>query len=191
MSHEHANALYVPQEIRHYPSDEICIVSFRYAGRIDGLRRYSLGLTTEENKTAARINQTWRDSYAISHQITGYCIAAGLFTGDPVDHAYAIGLQIPQPRGMFDGVAWEPLIRDQHNYHRWFQWLVHTVEIIWRNNRDPIHAPKYSHSCNRYFRSCSFIPFCYMEEDEQKNILAEMIDDPWTPLRELEIKSGD
>jgi hypothetical protein len=30
-----------------------------------------------------------------------------------------------------------------------------------------------------------------MEEDEQKNILAEMIDDPWTPLRELEIKSGD
>jgi hypothetical protein len=50
----------------------------------------------------------------------------------------------------------------------------------WQN--DPIGAPKYTHSCNRYFRPCSLIPFCYGDDDEQRAIMEEMVTDEWSPL---------
>jgi hypothetical protein len=47
---------------------------------------------------------------------------------------------------------------------------------------DPINAPKYTHSCNRYFKPCSFIAFCDNSEEEQRLILSEMVTDEWSPL---------
>ena len=49
---------------------------------------------------------------------------------------------------------------------------------------DPINAPKYSHSCNRYFRPCPMIPMCYGDAEEQVKIRSEMIKDEWSPLSE-------
>jgi hypothetical protein len=47
---------------------------------------------------------------------------------------------------------------------------------------NPYDAPKYTHSCNRYFRPCSFIPFCDADDEEQRTIVREMEDDEWSPL---------
>lgn len=182
---------------------EICIsnrtehgatVSFRFIGRIDGLHEHGESnqfLYAHENKSAGRLDDAWRQSYQISHQITGYCAAATLFSGVPVLRAYAIGLQIPQPKDYFNGVVWEPVHRAAHNFERWMVWMLHTVSTIWHWAPDPKSAPKYSHSCNRYFRPCSFIPFCYADPDEQDLIMTELIDDKWSPLRDLINKAGD
>lgn len=169
------------------------VVSFRFAGRIDGLHEHGhmKRMFVHENKTAARLDEAWRQSYSISHQITGYTVAATTIANRHVADAYAIGLQIPQPKGYYTGVVWEPVHRGTHNYERWLQWLVHTLEGVWRYENDPIRAPKYSHSCNRYFRPCSFIPFCYGDEEEQRSGLEQMVDDRWTPLRDMEQKVGE
>ena len=41
---------------------------------------------------------------------------------------------------------------------------------------------KTSLSCNRYFRPCSFIPFCDADPAEQQRIVDEMGYDEWSPL---------
>lgn len=174
-------------------TDDGAIISFRFIGRIDGIHEHgsSAMLYAHENKSSGRLDDAWRMSYAISHQITGYCAASTLLTGREVMRGYAIGLQIPQPKDYFGGVVWEPVHREPYNIERWLLWLLHTVELIWRWVDNPIDAPKYSHSCNRYFRPCAFIPFCYADPDEQAQILTEMVDDRWSPLRELNHKAGD
>jgi hypothetical protein len=40
----------------------------------------------------------------------------------------------------------------------------------------------FTHSCNRYFRPCSLIPFCASDREEQERIIAEMVTDEWSPL---------
>jgi hypothetical protein len=62
---------------------------------------------------------------------------------------------------------------------------VHTIQLAKLYHHDPINAPKYTHSCNRYFRPCSLIPFCYGDDDEQRQFLEEMVDDEWSPLNKL------
>jgi len=169
-------------------------VSFRYVGRMDGLCLHGHGdgemAFIHENKSAARLNDAWKDSYLISHQITGYCVAASMYTGYPVYNGYAIGLAIPRPkRDPFNGIVWEPVTRHPHNVEKWMQWVLHTCEVIWRWAGDPLSAPMYSHSCNRYFRPCSMIPLCYSSPEEQEEMLAEMVDDKWSPLREINNKA--
>jgi hypothetical protein len=76
----------------------------------------------------------------------------------------------------------ETVNRSDYHYIQWSQWLEHTVGLTQEYANNPIDAPKYTHSCNRYFRPCSFIPFCDTNEDEQRIILSEMITEEWSPL---------
>jgi len=55
---------------------------------------------------------------------------------------------------------------------------------------DPVAAPKYTHSCNRYYRPCVLIPFCYGDDDEQSRILGEMEHDAWSPLDAIGVLDG-
>lgn len=169
-------------------------VSIRYVGRMDGLCYHGEGtgktLFIHENKSAARLNDAWKDSYLISHQITGYCVAGSLYANEPVYNGYAIGLAIPRPkRDPFGGIVWEPVRRYPHSIQLWLQWVLHTCEIIWRWTGDPLNAPMYSHSCNRYFRPCAYIPLCYEDPEEQVETFASMVDDKWSPLREINHKT--
>jgi hypothetical protein len=71
---------------------------------------------------------------------------------------------------------------------RWLQWLEYTTGIYNTYKRNPMTAPKHTHSCNRYFRPCSMIPFCASDEQEQRDILEQMVTEEWSPLTE---KTGD
>lgn len=159
----------------------------RFTGKIDGIHLDSSGkLLLGENKTAGRLDDAWSMSFHMASQVTGYCIAASLFTQGNVDQADVLGCAIPQPKsgGDFSGITREHVTRETHHFERWFKWFFHTVEMYekWYNN--PIDAPKYTHSCNRYFRPCSLIPFCTETDDEQRNILAEMVTEEWSPLHD-------
>jgi hypothetical protein len=157
---------------------------FRLTGRIDGIHHNASGeLMIVDNKTASRLNDAWAQSFLLSHQITGYCVAASVFTGHLVHKAEVIGLAIPLPKTYdFGGYMRETVNRRDYHYVQWAKWLEHTVGLTQEYANNPIDAPKFTHSCNRYFRPCSFIAFCDNNEEEQHVILSEMQDDEWSPL---------
>lgn len=175
------------------PFDLVCdvsgldLLSFRLTGRIDGIAFDGLGrLGVEDNKTSSRLGDAWSMSQQVNHQFTGYCAAASVFTQQVVSNCTVIGLAIPLPKTYdFGGFMTEPMQRHAHHYARWLSWLVHTIKLTRQYANDPIGAPKYTHSCNRYFRPCSLIPFCYGDDDEQRAILEEMEVQEWSPLNKI------
>ena len=174
------------------PFDVVCeiktpalyTIKFRLTGRVDGIHWNGREqLTIHDNKTASRLNDAWSMSFLLSHQITGYCVAASVFAQHPVHNAEVLGLAIPLPRTYdFGGYIREPVTRHEWHYSRWIDWLVHTITLARHYEGDPYNAPKYTHSCNRYFRPCSFIPFCDADPVEQQRIVEEMVDSEWSPL---------
>lgn len=164
----------------------------RFTGKIDGVHIHKNDLVKpyiEENKTASRLGEAWEQSFELSHQVTGYIIATRtiLETND-VDMARIYGVCIPQPRLYSDGLSTITVWRRPHQFTEWAKWFVHTVEMYLRWINDPLDAPKYTHSCNRYFRPCSYIPLCAAEPEERQEIYNEMVEDEWSPLQE---KAGD
>ena len=168
------------------------VLRFRFTGRIDGIHYDALDrLTVHDNKTSSRLGDAWTMAQPVNHQYTGYCVAASVFTQDVVSRCDVIGLAIPLPRTYdYGGFAREPMGRDKHHLQRWLMWMIHTVKMTQAYAGDPYAAPKYTHSCNRYFRPCALIPFCYGDDDEQHRIVSEMEHDEWSPLLGKEVLEG-
>ena len=156
-----------------------------YTGRIDGLHYYNNTPHIAENKTASRLDDSWRMSFAISSQVTGYMVAATLMLQQEVLNGFVMGLQIPQPKSLSDGIAWESVYRNNSDFLRWYEWVLYGVNIYESYILRPTEAPRFTHSCNRYFHACQFIPFCSMEREEQTSIIEEMTVDEWSPLDAL------
>jgi len=167
------------------------MLTCRLTGKIDGIHWNSQGnLVIHDNKTASRLNDAWAMSQVINHQYTGYCVAASVFTQHVVNHTEVIGLAVPLPKSYdYGGFLRELSTREVHHYERWLYWLVHTVLMYNAYTGDPYAAPKYTHSCNRYFRPCAFIPFCDADNEEQRVIVSEMEVDEWSPLHK-EVTEG-
>lgn len=164
---------------------------FIYTGRIDGLHHTAPGsadLLVQENKTASRLDDAWRMSFDMSHQVTGYCVAGSLFAGADIDRGLVIGLSLPLPKYAHEGLAMEAVRRLPFMKARWLSWLEYTVGIHDTYRDDVINAPRHTHSCNRYFRPCSMIPFCASDEQDQRDMLTQMVTEEWSPLAE---KTGD
>ena len=173
------------------PFDVVCdlstptrVYSVRLTGKIDGLHVHAQNtLTLHENKTASRLGDAWSMSFALASQVTQYCIAASVFTGQDVRRADVLGLCIPLPKTYeYGGFVREPVVRHDYHFARWLSWLDHTIGIAEQFDNDPYNAPKYTHSCNRYFRPCSMIPFCDAEDADQHEIVQQMEINEWSPL---------
>lgn len=162
---------------------------FRYIGRIDGIelevQKNSIGIA--ENKTATRLDNSWFDSFVLSHQVTGYAIAISelIFPDGSaiIEDANVYGMMIPLPKTYdLGGIATNPVRRDRERFLEWFRWFFHTTETWERYKDDPLNAPEYTHSCNRYFRSCSFLPLCAVHGEDRQQVFEEMTLDKWSPL---------
>jgi hypothetical protein len=171
-------------EVQYIGEDERWHVRGRYyyCGRIDGVHTYGGSVTAGENKTASRPDGVWRSSFHMSSQVTGYNVALSSIIGIDVSDSLVMGLQIPVPtRDIYSGVAFEPVRRTLDDKLRWFEWFFHSVGV-YENFPDPTTAPRYTHSCNRYFSICQFLPFCTMTREEQREMLDGMRVDEWSPL---------
>lgn len=157
-----------------------------YCGRIDGVQTWGDKLVVCENKSASRIGDAWRTSFAISHQVTGYTIAGSCMLGELVDTAFVMGMQIPPTRDIYSGVAFEILSRTDSDRLRWCEWFFDGVSKYERHSARPTYAPRYSHSCNRYFSACQFIPYCASAREEQAELIEGMRTDEWSPLDHLD-----
>lgn len=167
----------------------------RYVGRMDGLHHNGdtddAPLILHENKSSGRLDEAWRMSFLMSHQVTGYCSAASVIAQRPVHDAIVLGAQLPLPKNYGDGIAYELARREQYHTVRWLKWVLHSVEQYEAYHNDPIDAPKYTHSCSRYFRPCPFVPFCYEDRDGMQQVISQMVDDRWNPLDHDPNKSGE
>ena len=123
--------------------------TFRLTGKIDGIHvSPQRHLVLHENKTASRLNDAWSMSFALSSQITTYCVAATVFTQQEVNNADVFGLAIPLPKSYeFGGFVREPVSRRDYHYERWVKWLVHTISLARQYKDDPYNSPRYTHSC--------------------------------------------
>jgi hypothetical protein len=153
-----------------------------YCGRIDGIHLNESRPIVVENKTAARMSDSWRMAFAISHQITGYTIAASAILEQEINEALVFGVQIPLPRDAFTGVSVELCTRTHDDRVRWCEWFFQGIAQYEAYVTRPTLAPRYSHSCNRYFSACQFIPYCALPRDEQEQALQDMREEEWSPL---------
>ncbi len=156
---------------------------FRYTGKADGIHHNKDKVIIQENKTGARIDDAWLAQWQLSHQITGYCIGVSTITNSECNDALVLGMRIPSGRDIAGAVRIESVRRGENFYENWIEWLAHTVLLIEEFN-DPIHLPMYTHSCNRYFRPCTNVPFCYADNEEREQIYSEMEIDKWSPLND-------
>ena len=76
------------------------------------------------------------------------------------------------------------MFRRPDQYVAWMDWALFIMQIVRQFNDDElIHdAPQFTHSCNRYFRPCPFIPYCASPRDEKPEILAEMVESKLGPI---------
>lgn len=137
-------------------------VEYRYVGTIDGLIRKEATKEyfLDENKTAARIDTAWRNSFDMRHQVTGYCAASTSVFGFRTLRSRVTGLRIkPANRGE-DVYPFEPIERTEDAIQHWATWLREHAETYERFKDDFEHATRYTHSCSRFFRPCSLLSFC-------------------------------
>jgi hypothetical protein len=162
-------------------------IEIRFIGKVDGVHVMDNGgLRVHENKTASRLGAAWIDSWETNNQPTGYMIAISAMLSEPVRNAMMLGSCLPMPRSNAVGSGLErvPVKRKDWQLQGWFDWLLHTYELWARYKDDPTNAPMYTHSCNRYFRSCSFQMLCSMDPTERLAMFNEMPRDKWTPLED-------
>jgi|SRR5262245_26047568 len=170
--------------------DDDVLPPIRFIGRVDAvcidtMRKSDLTPEVHENKTGSRIDTVWSSSFDTSHQVTGYCVAMSTLLQMQVRNVVMWGLQIPIPKSSAytDGVMRYPTSRDDGQIWEWLKWLSHTRILLEMYKGDPINAPMYTHSCNRYFRACSFIPLCTETEERRKHIYEkEMVSERYSPL---------
>jgi hypothetical protein len=160
----------------------------RFTGKLDGLHidhKRNNQLIIEENKTGARLDDSWLAQWVLSHQITGYCVSAQTFTGLPCTRAIVAGMRLPIGKNPSEGIRKEVVNRHPIMFDKWAGWFVTTILMENEYRDNVVNAPMYTHSCNRYFRACSFLPFCSAESVEEKEqIIEEMELDEWSPLHE-------
>lgn len=171
----------------------------RFVGRIDGLSYASKDRRNEfrldENKTASRLGDAWAMSFEMSSQISGYMVAAttmlrhhGLILPNEkgVSKGFVYGLSIPLPKYAYEhtGIVNVDVARTNEQLSEWLDYLIYTHGVWETYKDDPLNAPKFSHSCNRYFRPCSFIPICASPKEERLAYWDALVDDEWSPLKE-------
>jgi len=167
---------------------------FRFTGKLDGLQHNKKRGSNDkdkgplfiyEEKTGGKLDDNWLAQWMLSHQITGYCIAASTFTDLPCIDAKISGMRLPIGRVPHEGIRKASVPRNQLMFEKWAGWFIDSANTERKWVDQVFNAPMYTHSCNRYFSSCSFLSFCAAQDIEEKQLIFdEMVTDEWSPLHE-------
>lgn len=149
----------------------------RFIGTLDGLVLDAYRdnrITLDENKTASRLDDAWKFSFDLSHQITGYLACGSALFGLQIEHARVTGLKI-KPTNRGEDVYPLVVSRTPDSIIHWTRWVRHTVDLADLYQDDYENAPRFTHSCNRYFRPCSLVPFCTDTKEGRVEQFAQMV----------------
>lgn len=167
------------------PFDMVIDNEIRYIGTIDGLSEHvTNGVQLEENKTASRLDEAWRNSFEVKFQPTGYTVAARLLTGlHDIERTKIIGVKLKQARSVEDFLTFG-VERDNQAIQRWYRYIRYVHRLTEEYMDKPLEAPQFTHSCNRYFRPCGFIDLCAASDEDQEVMFEEMEETPLSPSEE-------
>lgn len=155
--------------------------AIRYIGTIDAIINRNDTKRLEENKTASRLDEAWREAFRVNFQPTGYTVAGRLVTGDhTITATKVIGIKIKQTRSAEDMLTFVEH-RDDEQFADWYNTLyyTHNLAMTYADNR--LAAPMFTHSCNRYFRPCGFIDLCAGSHEDQEMMYEAMETTPLSP----------
>ncbi|MCI0557503.1 MAG: hypothetical protein MN733_03330 [Nitrososphaera sp.] len=157
----------------------------RYIGQLDRLhdkpRKDTNVLILGENKTGSRLGDSWRLSFDMSHQATGYMLAAYTLTGRECVESRVHGLKNKQTGHSDDFSPISPLFRTQETFETFIDWAIYSKNVLERYKDDWENAPRFAHSCDRYFRPCSLIPFCCDTPEGRIEQFNEMVQADMSP----------
>lgn len=156
-------------------------IKIRYIGTIDGVMLKIFEkpppLVLGENKTMSRLDDAWRMSFELSHQVTGYCVLGTTLLGLPVFKTKVFGLKIKQTGHHEDYVPFEPQDRTEEMIQVWARWVYQIVTQDYYPYFDNWElASRRTHSCNRFYRPCAMIPFCADTPEGRREQYQQMVD---------------
>jgi len=167
---------------------------YRFTGKLDGLHfdpdetnpdGTQGALFVEDNKTTSRIMSEYQ-YYDMDTQMRGYMLAARVFTEQSdINHAKVRISSVPVPaKSTHGGQYLHPVRQPDYMIERWFSWFYNLAQKEAEFKDNPFDAPESPHSCHRYFRNCSMLPFCTASKQEQEEALDSMIISEWNVLAE-------
>lgn len=147
--------------------DMVIDETIRFIGTIDGVvnNLTSKSVRNEENKTASRLDEAWREKFRVNFQPTGYMLLATLYLNELVTSSKVIGIKLKQTRSHEDYRSFIEH-RNEYQFTKFFNSLYFTHAIAEQFKNNAINAPMFTHSCSRYFRPCGFIDLCSAESEE-------------------------
>lgn len=182
MTHMDQRPIYVKQGFIGIEQTLDCILEYvdgwmcRYIGTIDGvtIKAKSGKPRVEENKTAYRLDDAWRAKFYVDHQPTGYMALVSTIISEPVLEGIVHGVK-NRVTGGGEDYDLVTTTRTEEQIATWARWVRQTVEHYEAIGTNYEHAPRFTHSCNRYFRPCSLVPFCADTVAGRREQIAEMV----------------
>lgn len=150
---------------------------FRFIGLADVVyeNEDTQAKTLGEYKTAARMGDAWRDAFQTRHQLTAYNAALlALFPEDLTLNTIMIGSAIPV-RKTTAAVQHFTVTRDRGNIIDFLRTAMFADSL--RSSFDVttvVKAPMFTHSCNRYFKSCALLDLCTSPMEDQQVMFEQM-----------------
>ena len=165
----------------------------RFVGTVDSVRvRAKTGeIYPFENKSAIRLDDGWRQAFSMSMQQTGYCVCltTALALPEPLTKFRVIGLKSKQT-GHVDDYAFFEETREPEAFATWGHWVRHSVGMYEQYHDDWENAPRYTHSCNRYFRPCALLLFCSDDAAGRVEQFNDMVEASLSPSEESAMLHG-
>lgn len=148
----------------------------RFIGLCDAVyqNEKTKNIATGEYKTSSSMNEGWRRAFETRHQITAYNGALQAYFGEQETFkTILIGSAIPVRKTSLPVEHFE-VSRDNENMEDFLLTALYTREMIDRYKGNPLVAPMFTHSCNRYFRPCSFMDLCTAAKSDQEAMYFNM-----------------
>jgi len=166
--------------VLHYSDGKI----IRYIGTADAVLRSLLDrakpLYVGENKTASRLDDSWRLSFELSHQVTGYNVITTAKLAIPVYRTKVFGLRL-QSGQQNTYESFEPQIRTREMIHVWANWVYSGVTLYEHYGEVFESTQRLTHSCNRYFRPCALLTFCADTPEGREMQIKDMVESDLSP----------
>jgi hypothetical protein len=169
---------------------------FRFTGKLDGLyidpsitnADLSKGaLVVEDDKTTSRITDNWSEGYQLDTQTVGYMLAAKVFTNQDCSHFRIKKVSLPVPaKSTHGGISVYRSSKPDYMFTQWFDWFYNLADTAKVYEDRPIEAPISPHSCIRYFKPCSMLPFCVLSKPEQVEAIPQFETYEWNVLEGAE-----
>ena len=118
-----------------YTFDDGEKVLIRWVGKVDGIhldRKNSDRMVLNENKTAGRLSDSWRNAFMTSHQLTGYCVAMSAITEQRIEDVDVYGSCLPVPRSYTGSGAVTRISetrKQEDHYPEWLGWILFHTQV--------------------------------------------------------------